>query len=172
MLSLDDPRWKTYRGGYRIEYDASIRLRKLFAGEPPGPIFDELWSQLHHQDDVGEASYAAVPYLLEYARTRPRLDWNVFGLISTIELCRTLSDNPPMPVELKDAYFQAISQSPEIAFNHSFKDWDEYLLECVVTCAALARNQRVFGRIYSEFSLEKARQWFRETHGYEPDYEW
>jgi hypothetical protein len=27
-----------------------------------------LWDDLHHQGDVGEASYAVVPYLAEYAR--------------------------------------------------------------------------------------------------------
>jgi hypothetical protein len=58
-------------------------------GDSSALIFEELWNELHHQNDVGEASYAAVPYLLEFARKSEKLDWNVFALISTIELSRT-----------------------------------------------------------------------------------
>ena len=88
MLALDDSRWKTYKGGYGVKYDASIPLRRLFEGGARQKIWNELWEELHHQGDVGTASYAAVPHLLEFARVSKKLDWNVFGLIATIELAR------------------------------------------------------------------------------------
>lgn len=40
-------------GGYRIPYDASAPLIQLEAGRH---VWDELWNELHHQGDVGDAS--------------------------------------------------------------------------------------------------------------------
>jgi hypothetical protein len=58
-MSLDDLRWQELHGGYRVPFDASELLRRLEQGQD---IWDELWQELHHQGDVGEASYAAVSH--------------------------------------------------------------------------------------------------------------
>jgi hypothetical protein len=100
MLPLDDPRWRSYTGGYRVPYDASLPLRRLFEEGATSELWDELWQELYHQRDVGPASLAAVPWLLEYARQQPELDWNPFGLIAVIELERVrYCRNSPMPSE-------------------------------------------------------------------------
>ena len=54
MLSLDDPKWKEFEGGYRTQYDASIALRSLeqaSTSKEIESIFAELWEELHHQGD-------------------------------------------------------------------------------------------------------------------------
>jgi hypothetical protein len=61
MLPLDDPRWKILTGGYRVPYDVSVPLGKLFEQGESKELWDELWQELHHQGDIGPASYAAVP---------------------------------------------------------------------------------------------------------------
>lgn len=76
MLALDDPRWKTLEGGYRVVYDASIALARLERGED---VWKELWNELHHQGDVGESSYAAVPHLVRIAAARGSRAWNLYG---------------------------------------------------------------------------------------------
>jgi len=88
MLSLEDPQWKTDKGGRRELYDVSRPLRKLMAGEPPAPILDELTDALHHQGDVDSASYAAVAYRLEHAGLSSI--WHVFALLFTIGLAGTI----------------------------------------------------------------------------------
>jgi hypothetical protein len=40
------------------------------------PAWDELWEELHHQGDVGEASYASVAHLVRIHRTGVVVDWN------------------------------------------------------------------------------------------------
>lgn len=160
MLPLDDPRWQTYNGAYRLKYDASRPLVQLFAGEPPVAIWRELWQELHHQGDVDAASYAAVPHLLAYARSSTALDWNVFALISTIELSRPA--NPPPPPELVDAYFQAIQGLPVVVGAHSQQHWSPELTQSIVSCLALARGQRLLARAYLEFSLQEAKSWLQE----------
>jgi hypothetical protein len=53
MLALTDKRWQQMRGGYGVPYDASVPLAKLAAGQA---VWDELWNELHHQGDLGEAA--------------------------------------------------------------------------------------------------------------------
>jgi hypothetical protein len=167
MLPLDDQRWKNYKGGYGIAYDASVPLRQLFMSGASETLWEELWNELHHQGNLGAASYAAVPHLLEFARTRPKLDWNVFALIAVIELERphTLS----VPPELSDAYFQSIADIAKILAGHPDISWSDLLMQSAAACIALARGQREFARVYLELSLRQGLQWIREETGYEPE---
>lgn len=111
MLPLSDPRWQTYLGGYRVAYDASTALRQLLDHGGDKDLWGELWDELHHQDDVDQASYAAVPWLVEFVRLNPRLDWNPLALIAVIELARP--SNPEVQRELAEHYFNAIRSPPE-----------------------------------------------------------
>jgi hypothetical protein len=61
MLSLTDPIWHELEGGYRVPYDASKALARMERGKS---VWDEFWNELHHQGDVGVASYAAIPQLV------------------------------------------------------------------------------------------------------------
>lgn len=106
-LALSDPRWKTLHAGYRVPYDASVPLKALAHGADPAAIWDELWNELHHQGDVGEASYAAVPWLVDIGIERELADWNIFHLVNVIETCRAQSANPPLPEWMAGAYKHA-----------------------------------------------------------------
>lgn len=158
MLDLDDPRWKTYRGGYGEKYDASVLLRKLYEQGASQKIWDELWEELHHQGDLGAASFAAVPHLLEFARRSKKLDWNVFGLISVIELSR---ENDKIPKEIAADYYAAIDALPEVLGTHPDRKWNAELMQTAATCIALARGQRKFAEIYSEFSYKAGKRWIK-----------
>ena len=76
MLSLDDNRWNNLTGGYRIQFDPRPLLAKLESGRDTATNWHELWDELHHQGDVGEASYASVPHLVRIHRKWGLVDWN------------------------------------------------------------------------------------------------
>src|SRR5262245_54589316 len=101
MIPLDDPRWAGLKGGYGVPYDASRALRRLERGED---VWAELWQELHHQGDLGEASYASVPHLVRIARGLPRRGGNFYGLVSTIEIERHRKSNPALPGWLTERY--------------------------------------------------------------------
>ncbi len=167
MLPLDDPRWQSYTGGYRTPFDASALLRQLFDRGASPELWDELWLQLHHQGDVGTASFAAVPWLLESARRSPELDWNAFGLIAVIELERLhYCGNRPMPAELEESYAKAIDRLPEIVSAHAQKEWRPIVMQHVMACIALARGQRLLARAYLEMDREGAIKWLEEEMGF------
>jgi hypothetical protein len=145
-----------------------VPLRRLFSEGPSDELWNDLWDELHHQGDVGPASFAAVPYLLEYARRGPTLDWNVFGLIAVIELERVpYCRNRRMPQELTEAYFTAIAQLPEVVATHPQKEWGPELTQHIVTCIALARGQRMLARAYLEMDKEAAITWLQNEIGYD-----
>src|ERR1700694_4323640 len=68
MLSLDDNRWNNLTGGYRVKCDPRPLLARLESDQNKETAWHELWEELHHQGDVGDASYASVPHLVRIHR--------------------------------------------------------------------------------------------------------
>lgn len=170
MLSLDDPHWQAYKGGYRVPYDASSALRRLLADGPDEELWDELWTELHHQGDVHQASYAAIPWLVEFVRRSHKIDWNALALIATIELEREQNGNPKVAEELAAGYFAAIKSLPAVLGDHPDEEWSELVVSAAAACIALARGQRWFARAYLELNHDTADRWFSEEFGWDfPD---
>lgn len=105
MISLDDPKWEDLAGGYKVPYDPRPAIRALEAGNSVDDAWDELWNELHHQGDVGEASYAAVPHLVRIQKAKSSVDWNIYALISTMEIERLRTSNLPLPGGLSGEAF-------------------------------------------------------------------
>ncbi len=112
MIELEDEIWKTFEGGYRVIYDASILLKKLVQTDDPKvteEIVNEFWNELHHQGDVGIASYMALPYLVDFALRKNYSNWKLIGLCAVIEQQRVLGANPALPDEYASFYFKSLS---------------------------------------------------------------
>ena len=103
MRFLENTRWKTLKSAYRSTYDPRGVLRRL-AEQPSEAAWNELWNELHHQGDVDDASYAALPVLAEIHQKSRALGWNVYGLCATIETERHRKTNPPLPALVQDEY--------------------------------------------------------------------
>ena len=87
-MTLDADVWKKSQGGYKIDYDASVPLRQLEEAndeEEIKRIYDELWNELHHQGDVGLASYLSLPQLVRIGKIKGLFDWNLLGLCCVID---------------------------------------------------------------------------------------
>ena len=142
MLSLDDPRWKTLHGGYRVPFDASVSLRRIERGED---AWKELWEDLHHQGDIGEASYAAVPHLVRITSGWERRDWHFYGLVSLIEIERHRKRNPPLPSWLVEDYEAAWQEVLRLALVDLTTVDDTDSLCNMLGAVALARKQLEIG---------------------------
>jgi len=108
MLGFEDSRWSELEGGYRTLLDPRPLLMELVTKGSADDVWRKLWNELHHQGDVGEVSFAAVPHLVRICREQGLIDWNIFAIVSVIELARDQGGNPDVPGWLKDDYFSAI----------------------------------------------------------------
>jgi hypothetical protein len=155
MLAEDDNRWSTLRSGYRVPLDPRALVKKLENESDTQAVWEELWNELHHQGDVGDASYAAVPLLVEAHRKRGEADWNAYAIVSIIELARTEPQNPPIPAWLSDNYFRAIQELCKMGLNEiaSAKDVDS--LRAILSVIALAKGLRTHAAFLVEYSEEE-----------------
>jgi len=142
MLPLTDPRWRELLGGYKVRYDASVALLRLERGED---VWDELWQELHHQGELGEASYAAVPHLVRIAAAGSQRDRNFYGLLSTIEVERHRLANPPLPEWLVDDYGAAWTKVLDLALADLRHVRDPASLRSILGAVALAKRHLKLG---------------------------
>ena len=143
MIDLNNEIWQRAEGGYKVEYDASIPLRRLEETNEPSVIagiFDELWNELHHQGDVGLASYLAVPQIVRIGITKNLFNWDVVGLCAVIELQRHLGDNPPLPAEYIDYYKAGLTDLRLFVLANIDKDLDEDAFRTALSALAACKG--------------------------------
>jgi hypothetical protein len=169
MLALDDPTWKELQGGYRIPYDASVALRRLEAGDT---VWPELWDQLHHQGEVGVASYAAIPQLVRILEKQHPVDHNLYALASTIEIERHRKTNPAIPDWLAFSYRSAWKQLAALALTDLASlggalnlgaTQDSLAVRTALSVVALAHAERRLGAVLNYMDVDEVREYL-ETH--------
>jgi hypothetical protein len=117
LFPLNDLRWATYRGGYRAPYNVVPLIQRLQREGTSEKFWEVVWQELHHQGDVGEATYAAVPYLVDHQSHQRGIDDQVFHFCAIVELARPENENPPVPKELSRSYATALDKLPIIGVN-------------------------------------------------------
>ena len=145
MLDFDDSRWAGLKGGYGSPYDPRPALRQLENRTHMKAAWDELWLELHHQGDVGEVSYAAVPHFVRLLEQSSNVEWNSYSLITTIEIERHRRTNPPMPVWLIDSYRSAWKQIPELGCRDLKRTEDQIAVSSILAALALAKGNLKLG---------------------------
>jgi hypothetical protein len=157
MLSFDDERWNHLNGGYKIPFDPRPSLRKLESQQDAATAWRELWEGLHHQGDVGEASYASIPELVRIHR-RGSADWNLDAIVAIIELARTESRNPEVPEWLRDDYFRSIQELAQMGTTHILSADETETKRAILSVIAIAKGLRTHGKFlvaYSEDELSE-----------------
>lgn len=160
MIPLKSEIWNGLSGGYHVKYNPVECLTRLYGNPNDDAAWEELWEELHHQNDVGQASYAAVPHILEIERRAEQFNWNGFALISVIEYCRP-TNVPPQVGEIADGYKEAWDELLTVVANHPHKEWDDNLTASILSCIAYSRGQRVMAWAVSEMDDEVARDFLK-----------
>jgi hypothetical protein len=151
MLSLSDPIWREPEGGYRVPYDASKALAQMERGEA---VWEELWEELHHQGDVGAASYAAIPQMVRISEAQGDRDWNLYALAATIEIERHRK-NPPLPEWLEPAYKAAWDSLVKLALEDLAGKPDELTLRSALSVVALGRGDLKLGALLNHADTDE-----------------
>jgi hypothetical protein len=156
MLSLDDNRWNSMTGGYRMKCDPRPLLAQLENEQTREKAWHGLWEELHHQGDVGEASYASVPHLVRIHRASGIVDWNTYAIVAIIELARGKGKNPEVPSWLEEDYHRAIRELAEIGAAAIWRTDEPDAVLSILGIIAIAKGLRTHGKflvMYSEDEL-------------------
>lgn len=154
MLNLDDERWTQLEGGYRTHYDPRLAIAKLTTDRKV-EAWDELWSNLYHQTDVGPASYAAVPLLVGHHLKIRDGEWQTFGLVGSIELARTLPQNPPVPEWIEQSYYDALSELGRLALVELNQANTDEQVGSMLGVVALCKGDRARATLLLEFTNDE-----------------
>jgi hypothetical protein len=152
-MNLQSDIWKHLDGGYKVPYDASIVLTNLQLSKDENEtreIFKELWDELHHQGDVGLASYYSVPSLIEFCLEKKSFDWNYIGICLTIEHCRLSGDNPQLPKELVPKYFESLNKFEQYLLMNLKEIQDDTSFRLALSLVATVNGQRKLGKAILE----------------------
>lgn len=158
MISLEDARWSSLTGGYRMPFDPRPLLKRLETEGNTPEVWQQLWEELHHQGDVGEASFAAVPFLLEGYRRRGVLDWNTYAIVAIIELARTNGNNPDVPQWIKSDYFRAIRELAEIGATEILRAETPEDVRAILSILAMEKGLRLHGELLMKYGEDELRE--------------
>lgn len=138
-----------------MPFDPRPLLAKLEAGLDRESTWDELWGQLHHQGDVGDASYAAVPLLVDICRRQGGIDWNPYAMVATIQLARTKGHNPELPEWLQKDYFRAIRELAEIGASAVLRAERAEATRAMLSVIAIAKGLRTQAKFLVEYTEDE-----------------
>jgi hypothetical protein len=158
MISLEDARWSNMSGGYKMPFDPRPLLKRLETDSDTTEVWHELWEELHHQGDVGEASFAAVPFLVRSYRKRGVIDWNTYAIVAIIELARKEGKNPDVPQWIEDDYFQAIRQLAEIGVTEVLQAETAEDVRAILSIIATAKGLRIHSELLLKYSEDELRE--------------
>jgi predicted house-cleaning noncanonical NTP pyrophosphatase (MazG superfamily) len=168
MFSLEDKCWQNLKGGYRTSFDPRPLLSDLETKKNAKATWHELWEGLHHQGDVGAASYAAVPHLVRIYRKRGIIDWNTYAIVAVIELARDDGKNPKVPKWLENDYFQAILELAELGAVEVLQTKNLEEIRAILSIIAISASARTHAKFLINYSAEELLEMERLASKVEP----
>lgn len=145
-MEWDDNRWLELSGGYGTPYDPRGAIRKLTHNDAD-TAWAELWQELHHQGDIGEVSYAAIPKIVDAHEARGVPDWNTYALAATIEEARKNPKNPALPDWLTPDYDAAWRRLQDMALAELSAATTTELIDSILASLAFGKNRAALGRM-------------------------
>lgn len=156
MLSLDSPEWSSLSHAYGAAQDVPALLARLVDGSAAADTWNALWSALAHQDDVYDASFAAVPWVIDALALDPAGAADTYYQFPAwVEICRCKAGQD-VPAALAPAYFSALQRLPSLTAIALAVPCDEARLRCILASIAAAKAQTEMAEALLELSPEVA----------------
>jgi hypothetical protein len=130
-------------------------LAVLELGETTAEAWHELWNELYHEGDVGEASYAAVPHLVRIYATGQGSASDTYSLVAMIELARHDRRNPDLPEDWSEAYEGAWQELAVLGHRDLALTDDPQIVSSILAVLAIEKRQPALGRFALMFSEQQ-----------------
>ena len=133
-------------GGYKVPYDPRVAITELENKPNSSSAWNELFENLHHQGDLGEASIASIPLLVGALQDKPRT-WRFYCLVAIIEGERHRKSNPLVPSWLSSSYTESIHKAKELALLDLKLSTDSEMSRCALAVVAMALGLVALGKV-------------------------
>jgi hypothetical protein len=124
---------------------------------------------LHHQGDIGEASYALVAHLPAVLERAGKPVAQALAFAAVVEQQRCVPRNPPLPPELDHCYHKALRELLTISTTTWPTSAPAELVSAYSSLFAIVSGQPVLSRAYFELGINEAKAFLKEHIGYDPD---
>lgn len=105
-----------------------------------------LWQHLYHQGNVGSASFAAVPDLVNLISAWSQPDWNAYAMVASVEEARTIGA-ATVPATHAVEYARAWSLVQPMALKHLKDAVGDELIRSLLAVIAHAKGQHTLAAI-------------------------
>jgi hypothetical protein len=126
-------------------------MRALERGEDTSAAWRELWNELYHQGDVGEASYAAIPHLVRIYEANGAPDSNIYHMAAIIEHARRKDHNPDLPADFQKDYEAAWDRLVALGLRELTGTNDPTLISAIISVLAMQKGQHALGSFAAFF---------------------
>jgi len=103
---------------------------------------------------LGDASYSAVPHIVEIHRKSGLVNWNPYAIAACIESART-AGNPIIPDWLEKDYFRSIQELSQVGIPEISRASDPEEVRAILSIMAIAKGLRTHGRVLLKYSEEE-----------------
>lgn len=159
LLPLDAAEWQTFCGGYnRAPFNCVPLIEQLRATGTSEKFWTIVWDELHHQGDVGEATYAIVPYLAEHFLHSVEFDLQLLAFVAIVEYERHRNKNPPIPAVLVNGYNWAIEAVLTKTLQLTPNNWSSDVMRYYAALVATWKRLPVMSAAYQELDETEARE--------------
>ena len=118
-----------------------------------------LWSSLCHQQDIYNASIAAVPQILMIAEAAPwRIDHNYLSLPACIEICRR-RDSLEFEEGILAPYLKSLANIPNIVHATKDSEWNDGFTRAACAALAVAKGQWEYANVIIELDPETRKEY-------------
>jgi hypothetical protein len=171
MLSLDDGVWKTLKGGYGIPYNP-VEIITILESDPESIEGWELvWNELHHQGDIGDASFAVVPYLVDIHKRKHFVDWQIYSFVSLIIQESHRKTNPQVPSWIQEDFTQSLTFLFDLAIEQLRTEKDGLIIRSILGFICLQKGLLKYGALLSSFDESEIMEYIDETLDWKNAYE-
>lgn len=144
MLDITADQWNNMNGGYKTPYNPSYIFELLSKDICSVEAWDLTWENLHHQGDIGEASYAIIPKLVDLYKESQSTDCQLYSYVSLIIQESHRKSNPKIPDWLIEDFSKSLSSLFEMALSDlkisDNKDWTISIVGFILAYKGLIKD--------------------------------